>query len=295
MDGTTKRTRRTSIALLAGGAASLLVATVMAAVPAGPIQHANAEGANGTIKIGGWPVDDQPSNDNDPHITCPFNVEFYNFDTGAGITNNAEVTFFGWDPTGKDEPVLPTSMGRSSFSFPGPDTTEAYSFSAEALGVLVLQPNQGYHVKIVATVTTVSPQHENGQQTAKKSKVFWLTCTPATPTPSQSSQTPTETPTTATPTQTPTTATPTQTSSVLPTQSSLSPTQTATVLPTSTTKSPTQGATVLPTSTTRSPSPLPFTGLPTGWLRVLLPGALGVILFGAGLVLAARRPKGAHL
>jgi hypothetical protein len=283
MDGSTTRSRRTSVALLAGGAASLLVAAVMAAIPAGPIQKANAEGANGTIKIGGYPTDDQPnSNDNDPHITCPFNVEFYNFDHGTGISNNATVNFEAWAPSGNG-PLTP-SMGRSSFTFPGPDTTEAYSFSPATLGGLVLQPNQGYHVKITATVDTVSPQHQNGQQTAKKHKVFWLTCTPTSPTPTQSSQSPTSTPTQTA------TGTPTQTASVLPTSTTKSPTQGATVLPTSTTTAPTPGATVKGEKQTKT---LPFTGLPAG-ARVLIPAALGVIMFGAGLILAARRPKGAH-
>lgn len=282
---TTRRGHVISIAMLAGGAASFLVAGVMAAAPATAKSAGTSSappGHNATIKINNTDVDNNVNNE--PHVSCPFTLSGYNFDSGAGVANTATVTYYAWPASGHGQ-VLTPSDGASKFSFAGPSFRDTYNFSATTLGSLVLQPNQGYHVKVNVSVTTTGLKttgHATHAKATSKFKVFWLTCTPPSPT-----QSPTPT---LTPTVTPT-VTPTQTVTVPPSQSS----QGATVLPTKTSK-PTKGTSVLPTKAVRPSGHLPFTGLAPGTMRVLVPTALGFILTGLGLI-GLTRPirRGAHL
>src|SRR4051812_7582571 len=76
------RRRMGTFALLVG----LLVLTL--GVLAGPAQakakDPGPNGKNGTVKIHdlGDPVDPP---DNDPHVVCPFQIDFYNFDLGQPL------------------------------------------------------------------------------------------------------------------------------------------------------------------------------------------------------------------
>ena len=54
-------------------------------------------GNNGTIKIDGMPFDTHPNNE--PHPTCVFQVDFYNYEQGDFF---AKVRFTAQPPTGKD-------------------------------------------------------------------------------------------------------------------------------------------------------------------------------------------------
>ena len=67
-----------------GGVA--LAAVIGAAGPAGA--QADPPGNNGTVKIDGVEFDDHP--DNEPHVGCEFQVDFYGFDEGDLY---ADVTF----------------------------------------------------------------------------------------------------------------------------------------------------------------------------------------------------------
>ena len=286
-----------SIVLLASGAGSLLLAGLLAAGPAtaAKLPAVGAPpGNNGTIKINNIPLDGEPGND--PHVSCPFRLSLINFDHGAGISNSATVVFAAQPPSGQGT-VLPPSQGASSFTFPGPNFSDTYTFASTTLQPLFLQPNQGYHIKVSVSVTT-SGLKTPGKQTThskvtKKFKVFWLMCGATSPSP-----TPTESQSVS--------PTPTQSESVSPTATSTatesgSPSQTpttpgATVLPTHTSRAPSPGTTVLPTKVVRGPTTLPFTGVPLRNWRVLVPLAIGLVLTGMALVgLARRRTGGAHL
>src|SRR5207245_7465562 len=69
----------------------------------GPLSLASAKGGpksdpkgnNGTVKIDGVAFDDAPNNE--PHVGCSFQVDFYGYDQGD---LNATVTFAGQAPTG---------------------------------------------------------------------------------------------------------------------------------------------------------------------------------------------------
>jgi hypothetical protein len=275
--------------MLAGGAASFLVAGAMAAAPATAVSAGTSStppGHNATIKINNTDVDSNVNNE--PHVSCPFTLSGYNFDTGSGVANTATVTFYAWPLSGHGQ-VLAPADGASSFSFKGATFRDTYSFSATTLASLALQANQGYHVKVNVSVATTGLRttgRATHAKTTSKFKVFWLTCTPPTPT---QSPTPTLTPTVS-PTET-VTVSPTETVTVSPSQSS----QGATVLPTKTSK-PTQGTSVLPTKAVRPPGNLPFTGLAPTTTRVLIPLGLGFVLTGLGLIGLTRRiHQGAHL
>jgi hypothetical protein len=275
-----------SIGMLAGGAASFLVAGALAAGPAtaanGGGPSAAPPGANATIKINNIPFGGGVNNE--PHVTCPFQLSLYNFDHGAGVENSATVVFVAQPPSGHGI-VLAPAEGASSFTFPGPGFADTYSFDTATLQPLFLQPNQGYHVKVSVSVTSTGIK-DTGKKTThskvtKKFKVFWLTCAAASPSP-----TPTVTETVSP------TPTVTATASVTPTESPSSPG--ASVLPTETSRAPSPGTTVLGKKVVRPPSSLPFTGMPAS-TKVLLPLALGCVLTGAGLIGLARRMRvGAH-
>jgi hypothetical protein len=74
--------------LLAAMVVSSLAVTQLAS--AGP----NPPGNNGTIKVDDSPFDDAP--DNEPHVGCTFQVDFYGYDEGD---LGATVTFEAHPPT----------------------------------------------------------------------------------------------------------------------------------------------------------------------------------------------------
>lgn len=257
-----KRGRGAAATLIGVGVASFVVAGLVAAGPAAATKGGSSgapPGNNATIKINNVPVDNV---NNDPHVTCPFRLSFYNFDAGTNVSNAAVVTYVAQPPSGKNV-VLPPSVGDSSFTFPGPNTFEDYSFDPVAtLGQLVKQPQQGYHVKVTVKVTSTVPKGKSGKTGTKvttKHKVFWLTCDP--------SPTPTPTPT---PTITPT-ITPSPTTSVLGEKVTRKP-------PTTHVKA---------VKVTR----LPFTGISSRTTAVAGFAMAGFVLTGSGLVLLGRRPK----
>lgn len=278
-----KRGRRTPVTLLVAGVASFVVAGVVAAGPATADKGGSSgapKGNNATIKVGNTPINNV---NNDPHITCPFRLSLYNFDSGDGVDNSAEVTFVAQPPSGKDV-VLPPSMGDSTFTFPGPDTYQDYSFDADTLALMTKHPKQGYHVKVTVKVTSTGVTHgnsansngkangksngkgnatgnanSNGKANGKsdtkvttKHKVFWMTCEPE------------ETVVTPSPTPTPTT-------SVLGEKHTRKP-------PTTHVKG---------VKVTR----LPFTGISSRSLAIYGLATAGCVFFGSGLVMLGRRPK----
>lgn len=174
-------------------------------------------GNNGTVKIDGDPL--KSGKGNEPHVSCDFNVEFYNFDKGDDF--NATVTFALQAPTlrddGKGKATKDGQVLRTDEVFIGEDpaggggdldASERYSLSF--VGVQA-HPKQGYHVKL-----TVNAPGSQGADV--KHKVFWVDCKETTPPttpppttpPATTGVTPTTAPTTVLPARTTPTTAPTQ-------------------------------------------------------------------------------------
>jgi hypothetical protein len=146
-----------AVALAALAAITLFASAASAADPPGD---------NGTIKVDRLPFDDHP--DNEPHVGCTFQVDFYGFDEGALF---ADVTFEAHPPTGPDQTLLTDTVfiGQDSNdgggSVAGLDASETYTLD---LSGIEPHPNQGVHVKLTI--------HADGSQGADtKYKVFWVT------------------------------------------------------------------------------------------------------------------------
>ena len=189
--------RRTGLAIaLAGGLALAGLAT-----PA----FADPPGNNGTIKIDEEAFDDHPNNE--PHVGCTFQVDFYGFDEGDLF---ADVTFTAQPPTGDRQVLLTDTVfigeddNSGGGSQAGLDASETYTLAFTGIEP---HPQQGFHVKLTIKA-------EGSQGADRKHKVFWVQGCEPTPTP-----TPTNTPTakpTSTATPTPR-ETPTKTPAPVPT------------------------------------------------------------------------------
>lgn len=142
-------------------AALLLLANPLSAAAADP------PGNNGTIKVDGVAFDSHP--DNEPHVGCNFEVDFYGFDKGD---YNATVTFTAQAPTGNGQVIETDTVpigeddNAGGGSQAGLDAQREYDLSAALVGYPE-QKNQGYHVKL-----TVNAPGSQGADT--KHKVFWV-------------------------------------------------------------------------------------------------------------------------
>jgi hypothetical protein len=129
----------------------------------------NPPGNNGTVKIDDLAFDDHP--DNEPHVGCSFQVDFYGYDEGD---LDAEVVFEAHPPTQRDgdDQVLVTDTvfigeddNRGGGSEAGLDASQSYTLDLTGIEP---HPNQGVHVKLTI--------HAQGSQGADvKHKVFWVT------------------------------------------------------------------------------------------------------------------------
>jgi hypothetical protein len=158
---------RTSRVLLAGATVALaagLVPTVGAMADA-PL------GNNGTVKIDGVEFDTAP--DNEPHVGCGFQVDWYGFDANA----TSDVTFELQAPTLGNGPLyfskqLDGDDNSGGGSEAGLDGEQFYNIAPLVNGVKA-HPIQGYHVKL-----TINTQ-PTAQGADVKHKVFWVTgCRP---------------------------------------------------------------------------------------------------------------------
>lgn len=135
----------------------------------------NPPGNNGTIKIDGEPFDDAP--DNEPHVGCTFQVDFYGYDEGDLF---ADVLFEAQPPTGPVQVLLTDTVfigeddNSGGGSEAGLDASATYTLQ---FGDIEPHPIQGFHVYLTI--------HADGSQGADvKHKVFWVTgCEGPTPTP----------------------------------------------------------------------------------------------------------------
>jgi hypothetical protein len=164
--------RRTGLAVaLAGGVALAGLAT-----PA----FADPPGNNGTIKIDKEEFDSHP--DNQPHVGCVFQVDFYGYDKGD---LDAKVTFKVWPPTADKETLLTDTVfiggddNSGGGSTAGLDASKTYTLDFTGF---TPDPKKGFHVKLIINA-------EGSQGDDRKHKVFWVKDCPPPPSPS-----PTKTP-----------------------------------------------------------------------------------------------------
>jgi hypothetical protein len=241
---------------------ALAVATSVALVGcvaiAGPATAApNPPGNNGTVKVDDVPFDDAP--DNEPHVGCSFQVDFYGYDQGD---LDATVTFEAHPPTGPavvlltDKVFIGEDDNSGGGSEAGLDASETYTLD---FGSIQPHPKQGFHVKL-----TVNAEGSKGADV--KHKVFWVTGCPSGTT---------TTGTSTSGTTTTTSASGATTSTTLPTSSSGSTTSTSAV----------GGASSSAPSSSAGGS-LPFTGADA---VPLLLAALGLLGLGALTLLARTR------
>ncbi len=196
------------------------------------------QGNNGTVKIDGEDFDEHPNNE--PHVGCVFQVDFYGYDEGELL---ADVTFEVQPPTGNEVILEDTDIfigeddNSGGGSEAGLDASRTYDLT-DVLAAFEPHPEQGWHVKLTV--------HADGSQAAEvKHKVFWVTGCEA---PQPSTTTTTESTTTTT--DKPTTTTESTTTTIEPTTTTES-TTTTTEKPTTTTESTTT-TTDKPTTTTES-------------------------------------------
>ena len=152
------------IVLLAATAVVLAAAGLASAGP-------NPPGNNGTVKIDDTPFDDAP--DNEPHVGCTFQVDFYGYDEGD---LDAVVTFESHPPTGPVQVLLTDTVfigeddNTGGGSEAGLDASETYTLDFTGIEP---HPVQGFHVKLTINA-------EGSQGADVKHKVFWVTgCAPA--------------------------------------------------------------------------------------------------------------------
>jgi hypothetical protein len=154
--------------LLVAVAMGLLIAASLAGLAsAAP----NPPGNNGTVKLDDTPFDDHP--DNEPHVGCVFQVDFYGYDEGD---LDAAVTFEAHPPTGPVQVLLTDTVfigeddNSGGGSEAGLDASETYTLDLTGIEP---HPNQGVHVKLTINA-------EGSQGADVKHKVFWVTgCAPA--------------------------------------------------------------------------------------------------------------------
>ena len=151
---TTRFLRRAGLTV-AALAASLAIAAPVSAAP----------GNNGTIKIDGEEFENLPNNE--PHVGCEFEVDFYGYDEGD---LNATVTFEAIAPTAggtllTDTVFIGEDDASGGGSEAGHDASAPYTLTFP--NDIVPHPQQGYHVKL-----TINADGSKGADV--KHKVFWV-------------------------------------------------------------------------------------------------------------------------
>jgi hypothetical protein len=127
----------------------------VAAAVTGVAGVASAAGNNGTVKLGSGGVF---TNSNDPHLTCPIQIQWTGFDAGA---QQYEVTFTGINPTGGT--ITPAS-DTGNFADGSVTNTRTYSLTLNG----ATPNNKGeYHVGIDIKTT-------HAANSDFKQKTVWL-------------------------------------------------------------------------------------------------------------------------
>ena len=241
---------RTLIGLIGMVAGALfLVGTIpgrAAADPGGP------PGNNGTVKIDGTDFDSHP--DNEPHVGCVFQVDFYGYDLGQLF---ADVTFEVHPPTGNEvilednDIFIGEDDNSGGGSQAGLDASRTYDLTT-LLAEFEPHPEQGWHVKL-----TVNADGSQGADV--KHKTFWVTGCQPPPTTSTTSSTTTTTEKPTTTTESTTTTSSSTTSTTEQPTSTTESTTTTTDEPTSTTESTTTTSVPVSSTATSTTSVTPST------------------------------------
>jgi LPXTG-motif cell wall-anchored protein len=183
--------RRLALALVSMAATAAGAAFAAPALAADPTP--DPAGANGTVKIDG--PEFQLDNRNEPHVTCEFQVEFFDLDEGERGT----LIFEAQPPSSKDfhevgrleDQLLSDDAATGGAYTRDPDEVFSYPGDIELdLTDADLHKNQGYHIKLTV-------DRDNHPNWTEKHKVFWLEPCPPSPTPSESSPTSPTTPPTS--------------------------------------------------------------------------------------------------
>ena len=131
-----------------------------------PSTRPGPPGNNGTIKIDGEDFDSHPNNE--PHVDCIFEIDFYGFDANQDVTVSFALqapttggTITGTTPSGTKLDGDDNSFGGSERGLDG-----SLRYTLGFTGVTP-HPKQGYHVKV-----TVHAPGAKGADT--KHKVFWV-------------------------------------------------------------------------------------------------------------------------
>lgn len=154
-------------------ATSTVTAVQARTTPAKSTKSNDPAGNNGTIKIDALPFDNHPNNQ--PHVTCTFQVDFYGYDRGD---YNANVNFALHAPTKNGRTLSVVSGDLTPFigedaASGGTDLDSSETYQLAFTGDP--HPKQGYHVKV-----TVHAPFSQGNDT--KTKVFWVQpCVPEQP------------------------------------------------------------------------------------------------------------------
>jgi hypothetical protein len=126
-------------------------------------------GNNGTVKVDGEEFDTHP--DNEPHVGCVFEVDFYGF--GAGLV--ATSSFYSWPPTGDGSLLTSINTTLDNDDASGGGSEAGWDGSTGAIDLTPFlegidpHPQQGYHVKLQVDVPGGSES-----KAYSKFKVFWI-------------------------------------------------------------------------------------------------------------------------
>jgi hypothetical protein len=177
------------LARRAGGAVALAGCLALGGFMA-PAAFAQPPGNNGTIKIDNVAFDDDPNNE--PHVACTFQVDFYGYDEGDLF---ADLTFRVHPPTGDGEVIETDRLfigeddNSGGGSEAGLDASETYTLDFTGFEP---HPQQGFHVKLTINA-------EGSQGADVKHKVFWVEPCPPKPTETPTTETPKPSPTSESP------------------------------------------------------------------------------------------------
>ena len=121
-------------------------------------------GNNGTIKIDDHRTGDDTHPNNEPHVGCSFDVDFYGFDADEG---EVELDFYAWPPTGDKQLIKHDTTVLMANDTPGGSEAgydgSSRDYNGAEFAVGTPHPQQGYHVKLVVTSSE-----------GRKQKVFWV-------------------------------------------------------------------------------------------------------------------------
>lgn len=120
-------------------------------------------GNNGTVKVDDVPFDEHP--DNEPHVGCVFQIDFYGYDEG---NFNADVAFRAVEPTLGGVLLTDTVFIGEDPAGGGTDLDGSATYDlSEALAGIEPHGTQGHHVRLRVDA-------EGSQGDDRKFKEFWV-------------------------------------------------------------------------------------------------------------------------